>query len=1216
MSALLKLRPRVVHAQGFTGVAFSQDGDQILTAGDDATLRIVKTESVRDEEDDGLDQAITSDRHKAAITCMSVLGSNVVTGSEDHTVCLHDVTSGEFKRLVVRCTLTVRAVALRPGRHGTRKATWVAVASDELDIRMIDIEDITNIITIKGHKRGLKSLAFDPTGEYLVSADSDGQLNVWDLRAGTPKLARAFGNTITKSEPEENEYCQIAWHPGKKVFAVPGKLGEIAVIEAHTWKHLYNIKEENRSDCVALLSWSPTGSHLVSVSVKGRICFWKPEESKSAPLASEQAKARITGIAWHPKHYDLCITDDMGRLMYWRDAVTASEQERGQLFKLFDDVAMESDSAGEVRPGQQDHDLAAFTADLLGDLEDDDDEGGDTGAAEDFVVDDDGAGYAAPLEKPGDLRRYHEKGRKQAVKDLDKENGHRRRLEMGTLDAQEAFQPGATPMRKSRRYLAFNMVGVIYTVDASTHNNVNVEFHDRSIRPFHFTDYHNYSIAALSSSGACFASEETVTDRSRIYFRALDTWATNADWTIVLDKTESVKCLAITSRGPVAATDSRFLRFFSYSGLQTFILSMPGPVVTMAASGDWLIVIYHAGGVYHGDQNLAYMLYNTATKTTIRKDGVPLSPGSTLIWAGISELGIPATYDSTGVLRSLLPHSDFAWIPVLDSRAVRGTKQEWYWPVEVLEDKLMCVTCKAGDKIPGHPRPLLSDIPLQAPFLELRSSTTSEESSAAPAGESSTAQPGAPSTTPPTTSSAALPAAQEERLFRAGLLAAHYRAQAIAAGKFAEKEKEMLKRDVEIDKIVVQLILVACRAEKVQRALDLCNTLQTLRAIDGAIKIAVMNHLPALAERMSLVKEERMRSIADAADRMVGREQESETQRSAVLFGEPVARDETRWRDEPLPHRRTHGGSRIPALRSPVVTPRKSASAVATRMSSPAPLPRQKQQQVDRVEPVDQNDSMGDVNVIEADDVDSNEYDDNNGQGRAESPPPLPPPLPATPAAKKGNPFAVGAGGAAATPGRSTITRPAATSSGNTNAHAFEGLRGATSRKAVEEPKPVVPKRKHNQTTLLGAIQGIKSSAPSLSKAQRNTTNDVADENGDSPAKRRRASKDVADGEASKEKPGSRIGRFFAREDEMDVDSNESATIGLTDTVLEDTPHSNLVDDDETQLLEDKENDDTAAVEDASAEPANGKRFAGAEKIPAAGASGLGRFRFSGTSGA
>ncbi|KAJ3170134.1 hypothetical protein HDU88_008759 [Geranomyces variabilis] len=1037
MSALAKLQPRVVHARGFTDVAFSPDGSRLLTTGDDATLRIASTESVRDEDDDGLDDAVFAAHHKGAITCLSVKGSYVATGSEDQVVNLYDVATGKLKTMLLRCTLTVRAVALRPGRHGPHKSQWAAIASDELDIRLVDLGDITNVVEVKGHKRGLKSLAFDPTGLWLVSAGCDGNLNVWDLRTtdGKPKLARSLGSIIGESEPEANEYCRIAWHPSGKRFAVPSKLGEVAIIEAITWKHIFSLREQNWSDPVTLLAWSPTGAYLAAASTKGRLCIWHPDDDKKTPCVADQAHARLTGLAWHPIQNDLCLTDELGRMVYWRDAVSASDLEKNALTKLFDDDAMDIDDDVPLLPGQSTR-KADLDPDLPSDFDDDDDAAvkGSAGA-DDFVVDDDGAGYAGPLEKPGELRRYHEKGRRQVIRDIDNEFGTSRIFGgMGAMDAQEAFQPGATPMKKDRRYLAFNLVGVIYTIDASTHHNVNVEFHDRSIRPFHFTDYHNYSIAALASSGACFASTGTAGNPSKIFYRALDTWAANADWTIHLGDHESVLSLAITSKGPVAATTSRFLRFFSHSGLQTFVLSMPGRVVTMAAQGDWLIVIYHAGGVYHGDQNLAYMLYDCKTRTTVKKDGVPLSAGATLTWAGISELGLPATYDSVGVLRSLLPHSDFSWVPVFDSRALRGDTQNWYWPVEVLDATLMCVVCKAGDKHPGHPRPLLTDVPLQAPFLELGPSNPS-------AGAIATG------TTPAVPALPVPPAAQEEKLFRASLLATHLRAQAAADG--IDKEKELVRKDVEIDKIVVGLVLAACREEKVQRALDLCNTLRTLKAIDGAIKIAVINRLPALAERMNLVKEHRMRTAA-AAERASGRNRDARLE----------VYDSEHWRTAEMM-------SQPP---SPKALPPPQAQAPQTEHNSP----RNRSVRNRR----DQDVMNQTVELAETEAT----------QSRDLSPPPLD--LPAR-TIRRGNPFAAVPKGVATTKPSPIVKAGMPLNAGGV----FDGLREATAKKVIEDLKPAPAKRKHNQSTLFASLRN---------KVPEKPIEDLNEGDEQTPGKRRR----------------------------------------------------------------------------------------------------------------
>lgn len=55
-----------------------------------------------------------------------------------------------------------------------------------------------------------------------------------------------------------------------------------------------------------------------------------------------------------------------------------------------------------------------------------------------------------------------------------------------------------------------------------------------------------------------------------------------------------------------------------------------------------------------------------------------------------------ATYDSLGIVRSLMPHSDHIWVPMLDSRMAKGDKVESYWPVGLTDKEFMCVIVKVS----------------------------------------------------------------------------------------------------------------------------------------------------------------------------------------------------------------------------------------------------------------------------------------------------------------------------------------------------------------------------------------------------------------------------------------------------------------------------------------------------------------------------------------
>lgn len=136
------------------------------------------------------------------------------------------------------------------------------------------------------------------------------------------------------------------------------------------------------------------------------------------------------------------------------------------------------------------------------------------GEEDDFVEDDDGAGYSDEINRYG-KRSYD------LLNDYEGPVPKRRATQQSWEPSiHESFQPGSTPWRGNRRYLCrsisqvccwylglhvagLNLTGFVWTVDQDTHHTVTVEFYDREFhRDFHFTDPYLYDKACLSMSAA------------------------------------------------------------------------------------------------------------------------------------------------------------------------------------------------------------------------------------------------------------------------------------------------------------------------------------------------------------------------------------------------------------------------------------------------------------------------------------------------------------------------------------------------------------------------------------------------------------------------------------------------------------------------------------------------------------------------------------------
>ncbi|KAI8926336.1 hypothetical protein BC831DRAFT_414136 [Entophlyctis helioformis] len=868
------------HIAGDCDAAYAADGSYVLSGGADCALSLYATAAVRTGRTESPLRTNTT-LHPLGITAVAVHGSLAATSCEDQHVRLIDIDTLEIKSTLFRSTLGVNHLAFSPNGN------WLAIADEDGEAHLVHVKHMSRKVTLEGHNNAVKCVAFHPSGTMLLTSSADATIRMWSLsisgtgsegQGDTAECVHVLRDVIDRCTPGSNEMCRIAWHPTGSHFAVCGKRNEVVVVANGSWNILYRLENQEPN---SILEYSPNGMYLLTIGTKGRVRIWRPDTEKEIPLINERHSSPIRNAAWHPKVNELLMIDPNGKISYMEKVipselphpVTGQETKKlvakepktsdvgaraRELEMLFGEIEGEDEivpaamlaqagNAGKrtAVPGRSGK-SRKFNSDSLDDLvdnmadhvsEDDGDEedAGDDGAdLNDFVVDDDGAGYIEDLKRPDELRRYRERSRAAALRDLEHDpmlaKSRRRDVyashAMPAMEIQSAFQPGSTPTRGNKRYLAFNLLGSICSINADTHATIEVEYHDKSLRSFHFADHYNYTMAALTDYGAAFACDLTTTGSSTIFYRSNDIWATKGDWTIKLDMNESAKVLAMTKTGVVVATDMQYLRFFSYGGVQTYVRSVGGPILTMAGQGNYLFVVYHSGGTFHGDQNLSFILMDVEKRTTILRDRLPMSPSSTLEWTGFSDTLVPLTYDSAGVVRGLFLSDDASWIPILDTRIFRGTKTDHYWALGVSEDQFMCVVCKS-DKYPQFPKPLINEIKLQVPFAQLEA-----------------------------------PSAQlEEEWFRKSLLLRSSQPSSLAVGAatddllMGDNDPKLARERMMQDKTILQLIQAACGAEKVQRALDLCAMLHQLRSVEGAIKIAVHLHLPSLAERMNSIKE-------------------------------------------------------------------------------------------------------------------------------------------------------------------------------------------------------------------------------------------------------------------------------------------------------------------------------------------------------------------------
>lgn len=732
---------------------------------------------------------------------------------------------------------------------------------------MVLVADNSKIVLLKGHKSTVKSICYDTKGDFIVSSDVQGNILIWSVgpKEPAPRIVKSLPGLTYKASMDSVLQTKVAWSPDNTCFAFPGTNQDIRIFSSGMWTPFYTLEGEHTENVITM-AWSPNGYYLATSSQDKLLVIW--DTKTKTKVSSNVNSSYVTGLAWSPDANQLAITDVYGLLRFWDNVIPTDNsnyphpaimrqvknENRLNMINMADDEASEMEDHGE------DLDIGDDVNMLFDDDDDEvEEEGEDVGEdVGDFVIDDDGAGYTETPEEAANSRRL----KTQQSLNLGANNAaiiqRQRKFELA-FDPPTTFQPGETPYHKpeanktfdpaqgERRYMAYNLVGVITTIFEEAHSIINVEFHDQSAyRNFHFTDVFNYSMAAISTAGTVYAveskeavkkskklnadgeesdsddEEEKTLVNSTLYYRP-NNWGSDKDWTHHMLPGEDIISVAINRVSVIATTSLGYVRIFSISGVQRHIFSLEN-VVSVTAMTDLALFVYSTGPSFTGQQNLKYILLNTDSNEILQKDDLHITTDSEVNWIGFTETNQAAVYDTAGVLRILQRQrrpDQGCWVPVFDGKTHAAQKNEKYWPVGILRDRLMCVILRGNNLYPFFPRPPVKDISLQLPLLEMSTEV----------GQ------------------------LEEQILRVNTCNLHEKDEAEATNTEQDYDSVFRDADIEMDIALLKLINLACKAEKVSRALDLSYILHSSDSIDKAIRIASFHRYSSLAQKMTNIKE-------------------------------------------------------------------------------------------------------------------------------------------------------------------------------------------------------------------------------------------------------------------------------------------------------------------------------------------------------------------------
>ncbi|KAJ4287545.1 DNA polymerase alpha accessory factor Mcl1 [Kalmusia sp. IMI 367209] len=853
-----QLRCRYAHAPGPTFLAYTPNGKKLITAGVDNFCRIFSTGS--DEEPSNVDDCQENNLAVAA-------GDGFfITGAEDGTVNKYTLGANDGGDILWRSTLPVRDVALSPDGN------WVAVASDELVVQIINTKDIQLVKRLRDQHRSVKHVSFNKSGTQLAVSCVDGRIYIYSIDSEEPELIQKVDDMIKRLEPEAESSARVLWHPDGKAFATPTGLRDIQVMSTNDWERQKVFKTGHAADITAA-AWSPNGALLATTSGDLNLCLWDAKTQKLLKKYDD-VKATILAMVWHPTENILSYTNTEGHL-YIHTAFVPKEhvpilEQSLQSAPFFHDPSegRANDPTSKLTNGVK-HVLPERRAragsadsldDLLGDdFRDEDDEMPDEG--DDFVIDDDGAGYV----------NGHGKRTNGHLAPLESMSKRRPIAPAFQPQIHEPFQPGGTPWRGNRRLLCCSLVGYVSTISQEgSHYTAEVKFYDEhSHHNFKFTDVFGYDKAALTEHGTLFSCQPKDGNAAMIYYRPHETWTTRTEWRTNLPAGEAVTAIALSDSYVVVTTSANYVRIYSLFGLPVRVYRQKAsPAVTCAAWRDYVMTIGNGPVGGDGTSQLLYTIENVKRDEIYQsEDIVALPPNTTLTSVFFSADGDPYIYDSDGVLLTLLhwrTNGQARWVPMLDtkclSRRAGGGKQESYWPVCVARDVdgkhvFHCMIVKGSEKYPTNPPPMLSEFPLEVPLSSSVDKAREQEKSRD--DEAMSDDEDAPSKKPENKQQQ-----HEQDYILSSTLHAQLSESLSHTRPTAHQKQDLVNLEVQIDRSLLQLLGLECLAgeDRGMKALELVTLMRDAngKMLDLAGKVAQRYGREVLSEKIRDLAEKRM----------------------------------------------------------------------------------------------------------------------------------------------------------------------------------------------------------------------------------------------------------------------------------------------------------------------------------------------------------------------
>jgi WD40 repeat protein len=357
------------HGSGVNGLALTPDGQHLVSASSDKTLKLWDIASGVCE------RTLTGHTKWVSAVAVTPDGRDAVSASWDRTLKVWDLRTGALKRTFSGHQGAVLSVAITPDGY------WAVSGSSDTTVKVWPIraecgvypEEGIPVLTLTGHSDVVNAVAVTPDGKKVISASRDSRLKVWalSLALDSGQYAGSLEATLTGHGRSVqalaiapsgqlcvsgSEDCTLmVWdlhQPGPPIRTLSGHADDVkAVAITANGEHVVSGSGDDtikiwslstgrpqgtlpgHTEAIKALAMTPCSARIISASARGTIKVWnfpptQPGDTESREMQRQPRRHgdRVTAIAVTPDRSRAISASGDGTLKVWNLRTFAEER--------------------------------------------------------------------------------------------------------------------------------------------------------------------------------------------------------------------------------------------------------------------------------------------------------------------------------------------------------------------------------------------------------------------------------------------------------------------------------------------------------------------------------------------------------------------------------------------------------------------------------------------------------------------------------------------------------------------------------------------------------------------------------------------------------------------------------------------------------------------------------------------------------------------------